>query len=45
MTADSELKTVSILLGHSSMGNTAIYADVEMNSKKDTANGLSTLLG
>lgn len=43
MTAGSELKTVSTLLGHSSVGTTAIYADVEMKSKTDAVNGLSAL--
>lgn len=45
MTAGSELKTVSTLLGHNSVGTTAIYADVEMKSKKDAVSGLSALFG
>jgi len=43
MTAGSDLKTVSTLLGHSSVGTTVIYADVEMKSKKDAVNGLLAL--
>ncbi len=43
MTASSEQEAVSTLSGHSSVGTTVIYADVEMKSKKETVSGLAIL--
>ncbi len=45
ITAGSELKTVSTLLGHSSVNTTTIYADVEMKNKASAISRLSTLFG
>lgn len=43
ITSGGETKTVNTLMGHKSVGTTAIYADVEMDCKVEAISGFSSL--